>query len=751
MARTRLEWAQWMAAKGISVFIVEPKSKRPLDGYSWYLRQSTSADVIDGWFDQIPNCNYGLHLGEKYVVIDLDVKPDANGVRAFEELCREHGIDDPLLEFDTLIVQTPGGGFHLYFEAPFPCGLSNDFDKGIDVRGVTGYVVGPGSEDSRGEWKLMNDAEIAPLPEFLSDYIRPPGHKDPLHDVPVVELDEEENVEHALAWLRDREPAVQGQNGDDHTYETVQFLRDFGLSQGKIFEVLNVEWNQRCDPPWGDDELDAKIRNAWAYGQNRPGVKSPTWKAQRILQAHGQGMWADHLTEEALAELFHPTNHLRLAVDNTRDDEDDEIPEDVEDDELDPVTGEAAESIWSDINEFSDEPAVRQYVIYNWLIAHDITHMIAKRGTGKSTIALDMAFHIACDLDWCGIPTQKGWKVIYICGEDDVGMRLNARAWKLKHGVTPENGRFLVAKDIIKLTDERRLNMRLREMVKWADGVPCVVILDTWQRATSGWGKNDAELMEKAVERAEWIANHLRGPLVSCVHPPKDGRMTVTGAGVQEDTSAGILILEKVLDGVKLTVNRVKGPGEGKYMKFELKQVELPGVDAFDKPLTGLVAVKTGGDEDEGTVEAADKRDRELRAWANAIRGCMRFPHEDNTYEPLPSLNIKNISTLLAQVIADAYDADSENHWDAVGFRTQYLEELEPLISGGLKVLSKDKIADRLSEHFNKPKVAPVVTTSDGKWVMEFKPKSTTNKPSSYKAKNPHKVFHFGERKLAEE
>ena len=157
-------------------------------------------------------------------------------------------------------MQTPGGGFHLYFEAPFPCGLSNDFAKGIDVRGVTGYVVGPGSEDSRGEWRLVNDAEIAPLPDFLSDYIRPPGHKDPNHDVPVVDLDLEENVQYALDWLKEREPAVQGQNGDDWTYETVQFLRDFGLSQGKIFEVLNVEWNRRCDPMWGDDELDAKIR-----------------------------------------------------------------------------------------------------------------------------------------------------------------------------------------------------------------------------------------------------------------------------------------------------------------------------------------------------------------------------------------------------------------------------------------------------------------------------------------------------------
>lgn len=745
MANTRLEWAQWMASKGISVFIVEPNSKRPLDGYSWYLRQSTSADVIDGWFDQIPNCNYGLHLGEKYVVIDLDVKPDANGVRAFEDLCREHGIDDFLLEFDTLIVQTPGGGFHLYFEAPFPCGLSNDFAKGIDVRGVTGYVVGVGSEDSRGEWRLVNDSDIAPLPNFLSGYIRPPGHKDPNHDVPVVDLDEEENVEHALAWLRDREPALQGQNGDDWTYETVQFLRDFGLSQEKIFETLNVEWNQRCDPPWGDEELLAKIKNAWAYGQNRPGVKSPTWRAQRILQAHGQGIWAEHLTEEAIAELFRPTNHLRLAVDNTRTAEDDEIPEDVEDDEVDPVTGETrSEFPWSDVLDFTVQPAVREYVIYNWLLAHGVTHMIAKRGTGKSTIALNMAFHIACDLDWAGVPTQKDWKVIYICGEDDVGMRLNCRAWMQHYKVKPEAGRFLVAEDIIKLTDPQRLVMRVREMVEWADGVPCVVILDTWQRATSGWSKNDQEDMEKAIENAEFVAKHLRGPLVSCVHPPKDGRMTVVGSGVQEDTSAGIYHLEERQNKeiVRLRIDRIKGPGHGRWFDFELKPIVIEGEmkDHFGNALTGLIAKKIGGSEDASAVENLDRKERELRAWAAAIRGCVRFPHEANEYTPLTTVSILKVSEFLSQVLADYYD----QNLDAMDFFHRYLGDLEESL-GGLRGLTKGKIKNRLTELFEDPKVTPIVTSSHGNYVMEYKPKA---KELNKKSKKSQKIFDFTERNV---
>src|SRR3546814_11030294 len=105
----------------------------------------------------------------------------------------------------------------------------------------------------------------------------------------------------------------------------------------------------------------------------------------------------------------------------------------------------------------------------------------------------------------------------------------------MKHNnVRPDRNRFLVANDIIKLTDDVRLVARVKEMADWAAGSPCVVILDTWQRATAGWSKNDQEQMEKAVARAEWLAKTLKGPMLSCVHPPKDGRLTVVGSGVPE-------------------------------------------------------------------------------------------------------------------------------------------------------------------------------------------------------------------------
>ena len=88
--RTRLEWAQWMASKGITAFIVDANSKRPLGGNSWMLRNTTDPQQLADWFDMTPDCNWGAWLGPEYVVIDLDTKCDTDGstgIAAFEASC----------------------------------------------------------------------------------------------------------------------------------------------------------------------------------------------------------------------------------------------------------------------------------------------------------------------------------------------------------------------------------------------------------------------------------------------------------------------------------------------------------------------------------------------------------------------------------------------------------------------------------------------------------------------------------------
>lgn len=643
----RLEWACWMAERGLTVLILEANSKRPLDGHSWYTRNTTDPEVVDDWFSEHDDCNYAIHPGDGYVVIDLDRKPDANGVMAFAELCVDNGVSNWMVELDTLIVKTPSGGYHVYFKTPFPCANKHDLPEGIDVRGAVGYVVGPGSRNNQGEWEVLDPgADIMELPEWLHPYLYEPGRKDPRREEPVVEWDLPENIEQAREWLAHHEPAVEGSNGDDHTYLTVCALRDFGMSEDQVMKLLNEgdakSWNARCEPAWLPDELLVKIENSFEYAANRPGIKSLAHLKNRHQGVRPAGGYA--LTDAQMDELHRPKSPLQLAAQDgerveTYVEEDDDIPEAPEDemDQLAALYEEIApEDYWMGFEDFAQLDKVREYVIKDWLIAHGITGIIAKRGTGKSTIALDIACHIATDKPWWGTPVKEGWKVIYICGEDDEGMILNCRAWAMHHGKAPANDRFMVGRGILDLRhDSDELAQRLREMKEWAGDSRVLIVLDTWQRATAGLKSNSDDEMELAVRHAETIAKALNGPMLVCYHPPKDGRMTIRGSGVQEDTTSGIWHLEKSFEKrtVLLTIERAKGRGEGNWRAFTLTPTDLEGEDSYGDSLQGVVVTKKAGMEDEGSAEYQADRAAQRKAWAKAIYGLFKLNEHTDTVD----------------------------------------------------------------------------------------------------------------------
>jgi hypothetical protein len=667
-----------MASKGITAFIVTANSKRPLGGTSWYVRNTKDPQQIADWFDMTDDCNYGLWLGEEYVVIDLDVghsTDGATGITRFEEICAENGIENFLLEFETLMVRTPSQGYHLYFKTPFKCANKNLFPDLIDVRGGVGYVVGPGSKVKAGEWEVVDpDMPIMDIPEFLLDYLVSPGVKDPNHSVPLIELDQEENIEQATAWLKGAPPAIAGENGDDRTYDVCCQLRDYGISEGMALHVLNESgWNERCEPAWESGELEVKIKNSYSFGQNRPGVKATTYEKTKLMAGRPAGGWAAVLTDEKVAAMF-GSKKLRIVVDNTASNpEDDEIPDDVRDDDADPMAEFIDdEQLWYGIRDFAAIDKVREYLVKGWLIAHGVTALLAVRGTGKSTIALDLGCHLAKDMDWWGIETMRNWKVIYICGEDDEGMILNVRAWaKYNDRGLPDNDRFLIAKDIIKMTNKTELSVRLKEMREWADGARCLIILDTWARATSGYSSNTQEEMDIAYENAERVAAVLMGPMIACFHPPKDGRMTIRGSAVQEDASSGIWELTETPDGIKLTIGRAKGKGRGNYRNFRLEPLDLEGTDFYGDKLQGIVPVKFGGTEDEGKTDYMERKVNQRRAWAKAIIGCLEvFPSENPKIE-----KCSNTVSGIAKFLLGMWE-ERGNDLDATGFCDDWMDEL---------------------------------------------------------------------------
>lgn len=82
------------------------------------------------------------------MVVDLDMKTGKDGRFSLAMLELEHGGLPA-----TFTVVTPSLGRHLYFASATPVRSSVEHvGKGIDIRGVGGYVVGPGSSIPAGRY-----------------------------------------------------------------------------------------------------------------------------------------------------------------------------------------------------------------------------------------------------------------------------------------------------------------------------------------------------------------------------------------------------------------------------------------------------------------------------------------------------------------------------------------------------------------------------------------------------------------------
>src|SRR5262245_33305344 len=74
-------------------------------------------------------------------------------------------------------------------------------------------------------------------------------------------------VGRARRYLQSLEPAVSGCHGDLHTFRICcRVVRGFDLSDDEALSVL-ADWNERCQPPWSEGELLAKVHNARRYGR----------------------------------------------------------------------------------------------------------------------------------------------------------------------------------------------------------------------------------------------------------------------------------------------------------------------------------------------------------------------------------------------------------------------------------------------------------------------------------------------------
>lgn len=133
-------------------------------GKEWEKRQTPTPQEFHNLWGR-HGYNAGVLTGLPSLIIILDIDPRNGGNESLADAEFEHG-DLPV----TRTVATARHGRHYYFT--YPPGLDIRTMKlapGIDLLSTGAQAVLPGSQSSAGTYKLLDDSDLAPLPQWVID------------------------------------------------------------------------------------------------------------------------------------------------------------------------------------------------------------------------------------------------------------------------------------------------------------------------------------------------------------------------------------------------------------------------------------------------------------------------------------------------------------------------------------------------------------------------------------------------------
>ena len=205
-------------------------------------------------------------------------------------------------------------------------------------------------------------------------------------------------------------------------------------------------------------------------------------------------------------------------------------------------------------------------------------------GSGKSFAVIDMTQSMAAGRDWFGYKT-KACNVLYCALEGEGGIAGRVSAYRIRHGATSHNIRYLVQPfSLLERGDISGLAQAIKANGQSAE----VVILDTLNRAAPGADENDSRSMGQIIAAAKGL-QALVGGLVMLVH--HTGKDTSKGLRGHSSLHAALdVAIEVRRDGDRREwlIAKSREGEDGEEHPFKLDIVEL-GTDEDGEPITSCV------------------------------------------------------------------------------------------------------------------------------------------------------------------
>lgn len=520
------QWALWCARRGFRVFRLKVGDRTP--AYKGWQQEATTDEATIQRLWNGTDYNVGVATGAGLAVIDIDVKNGKPGEQTFAGL----GLSD-----DTFIVRTPSGGRHVYFRVTDDVRNSvEQLGPGVDVRGSGGYVVGPGSVVGERQYNVAHKGAIRALDSVLptnrvavsrSDRVARPG----------VLLDTVAAVDRGIAYLLGDAPlAVEGSGGDATTYKVVCELKDLGVSEFMAWDLMTEHWNVRCSPPWDMEDLEKKVRNAFAYGLEPPGTRTP--------EAAFSDVEVESPKRPGRAWFYH-----------------------------------------------GDATALDEaWLFHNLLPATGVAVLVGPSGAGKTFVQIELARCVATGKSFFGVTVEEpGSSLFLFAGTEGSGFAHRLAALQ-------EPGRLPIAYTHVSGLRERNaldgLLADLKEQQAWflaEHKAPLrVVFLETLSASGLLSNENDNAEAAQAISNLGQISRALGILMVTSHHPPKHGEGMRGADAIKDNCDYAIEVGRFKKEKVRtLTLTKARNAEERQIGSYTLVPVEI-GKDKKHRPVVSM-------------------------------------------------------------------------------------------------------------------------------------------------------------------
>lgn len=235
-----------------------------------------------------------------------------------------------------------------------------------------------------------------------------------------------------------------------------------------------------------------------------------------------------------------------------------------------------------------------EWLVEGYAERNTLATMFGESGSFKSTIALDLALHVASGRSYYGKRVQQGG-VFMIAGEGHAGVTRRMMAWQKAHGVPGALPVYVTdrAFPLDREVEAKEIADHVDRMARKFGVTPAMIVIDTLNRNMEG-DENSSQDMSRFVNE---VSRHLKSRFNAFVlvvhHVGHGGKNRERGStALPGAVDARYRVERKGKMAATLEVMKMKDGSEPESLRFEIEVVDVGITDSFGNRQTSVAVTR---------------------------------------------------------------------------------------------------------------------------------------------------------------